>query len=59
MIGPLKTQMDIGYVVCKYALNTSTLCGTNNLTIGGENLLKLQLEDHYKFYNVDVQCNVV
>jgi hypothetical protein len=59
MIGPLKTQRDIGFVVCKYALNIPTLCDTNNLTIGGENLLKLQLEDHYKFYNVDVQCNVI
>jgi hypothetical protein len=58
MIGPLKTQMDISYV-CKYALNASTLCDTNNLTIDGENLLKLQLKDHYEFYNVDVQCNVV
>jgi hypothetical protein len=56
MIGPLKTQMDIGYVVCKYVLNASTLCDTNNLTTGGENLLKLQLDDHTSFtmlmYNV-------
>jgi len=51
--------MDISYVVCKYALNASTLCDINNLTIDGENLLKLQLEEHYEFYNVDVQCNVV
>jgi hypothetical protein len=59
MIGPLKTQTYIGYVVCKYTLNASILCNTNNLTIGSENLLKLQLKDHYKFFNVDVQCNVV
>jgi hypothetical protein len=59
MLGPLKTQTYIGYVVCKYVLNISILCETKNLTIGDENLLTLQLEDHYKFYNVDVQCNVV
>jgi hypothetical protein len=53
MIGPLKTQTYIGYAVCKYALNVSILCDTN-LTTGDENLLKLQLDDHYKFYNVDV-----